>query len=429
MTINPLNDISRVYLEQISESAVPGKPAEKLGAITAIPQDEREAARRRTLEKSAAIRAKKGIKVEALDPVGKEDDDLNNNGIPNDKSDKYLKKRRTAINKAISTQEAKEVKRWWDDDGDDIGYEEGEVSGKFKKKKKAVEESFSNWREDLKEIVDISDEKSKSKNTKLTEKDVDNYSGENKCVTIGPNIKEEIKILDCVEIEEKLVYGGEKPKPKDSRMTVTAADKAGNTEAWKKYKKGNPLYKAADHLSTEEKNPYAIGMSVAMKSTGDKPPLKKSTIVKAHKIAKKVEEQISTETEQQKDTDKNQNNSKQKSILNRVLDTKKKLNTIQQQAVRSGVDISNSYEPEGEVIGEEMPKKAKGSLPSGTRTFTGMGYYGRTSKEKKNPKSMKRIFPEPKEDKPSYDDENPPRRRYRDDHPSLTARERNSNLR
>jgi hypothetical protein len=37
-----------------------------------------------------------------------------------------------------SLQEKKEdkpVKRWWDDDGDGKGYEEGEVSGKFKKKK------------------------------------------------------------------------------------------------------------------------------------------------------------------------------------------------------------------------------------------------------------------------------------------------------
>jgi hypothetical protein len=33
---NPLNDISRVYLEQIAESAVPGKPAEKVGALTNI---------------------------------------------------------------------------------------------------------------------------------------------------------------------------------------------------------------------------------------------------------------------------------------------------------------------------------------------------------------------------------------------------------
>lgn len=37
-------------------------------------------------------------------------------------------------------------------------------------------------------------------------------------------------------------------------------------------------------------NPYAIGMAQAMKSTGDKPPLKKSTIVKGHEIAKKIKQ-------------------------------------------------------------------------------------------------------------------------------------------
>jgi hypothetical protein len=36
-------------------------------------------------------------------------------------------------------------------------------------------------------------------------------------------------------------------------------------------------------------NPYAIGMSQAMKGTGDKPPLKKSTINKAHAIARAIE--------------------------------------------------------------------------------------------------------------------------------------------
>lgn len=42
-------------------------------------------------------------------------------------------------------------------------------------------------------------------------------------------------------------------------------------------------YKKAD--VDEAKNPYAVGMAQAMKSTGDKPPLKKSTIKKAHHIA------------------------------------------------------------------------------------------------------------------------------------------------
>lgn len=38
------------------------------------------------------------------------------------------------------------------------------------------------------------------------------------------------------------------------------------------------------------KNKYAIGMAAAMKATGDKPPLEKSTITKAHEIAKAVKE-------------------------------------------------------------------------------------------------------------------------------------------
>jgi len=37
------------------------------------------------------------------------------------------------------------------------------------------------------------------------------------------------------------------------------------------------------------KEPYAVGMAAAMKQTGDKPPLKKSTITKAHDIAKSIE--------------------------------------------------------------------------------------------------------------------------------------------
>jgi hypothetical protein len=43
-----------------------------------------------------------------------------------------------------------------------------------------------------------------------------------------------------------------------------------------------------EELQEKAKNPYAVGMAQAMKTTGDKPPLKKSTITKAHDIAKSV---------------------------------------------------------------------------------------------------------------------------------------------
>jgi len=56
-----------------------------------------------------------------------------------------------------------------------------------------------------------------------------------------------------------------------------------------------PVHEMADCTKSKPlreiaKNPYAIGMAAAMKQTGDKPPLKKSTITKAHDIAKSVKE-------------------------------------------------------------------------------------------------------------------------------------------
>ena len=53
--------------------------------------------------------------------------------------------------------------------------------------------------------------------------------------------------------------------------------------------KSAPVVEKADE-------PYAVGMAAAMKQTGDKPPLKKSTITKAHDIAKSImqkEEEVS----------------------------------------------------------------------------------------------------------------------------------------
>jgi hypothetical protein len=50
---------------------------------------------------------------------------------------------------------------------------------------------------------------------------------------------------------DEAVYGGEPKKqeePKDTRMTVTAADKKANTRAWQNYQAGHKGYKAAPHL-------------------------------------------------------------------------------------------------------------------------------------------------------------------------------------
>ncbi len=55
-----------------------------------------------------------------------------------------------------------------------------------------------------------------------------------------------------------------------------------------KFQSKDNAVKPKKKVEEEARNPYAIGMAAAMKSTGDTPPLEKSTIKKAHKIADKV---------------------------------------------------------------------------------------------------------------------------------------------
>ena len=100
---NPLTDISKVYIETIRESYKIEPPKEKLKTdrnMFNIPKDEQQAAKERLLAKTKAKRAKM---KEALDPVGKEDGDVNNDG-KKDSSDSYLLKRRKAIAKAMKTR-------------------------------------------------------------------------------------------------------------------------------------------------------------------------------------------------------------------------------------------------------------------------------------------------------------------------------------
>lgn len=93
-----------------------------------------------------------------------------------------------------------------------------------------------------------------------------------------------------------------------------------------------------------------------------------------------------------------------------------KMNLVKNKFRSMGLKMS--YEPDGDLIDEEMPKKARGKHPEGTTTFTHRGGpFGRTQKQKKG--KMKPIFPGPREDSDNDDR----------DHPSLSARERNPNLR
>ena len=216
MSNNILNDISKVYFEQVVESAVPGKPAEKLGAVTSIPKSEQEAARQRTLAKAAAIRAKKGITKEALDPVGQEDSDIDNDGKKNTKSDKYLLNRRKAIGKAISTQEALDPVGKEDSDIDNDG-KKNTKTDKYLLHRRAVrskaiqKEGYSNWRQDLSEVMT-----DKESEKKITEKKVNNKVVINPKLQIGEAIQNlGGELIEMVEIDERTLTAPETKKKEE----------------------------------------------------------------------------------------------------------------------------------------------------------------------------------------------------------------------
>lgn len=185
---NPLNDISKVYLE-MRESYKIEPPKEKLKTdrdMFNIPKDEQKAARERLLAKAAAKRAKM---KEALDPVGQEDGDINNDG-KKDKTDKYLMNRRKKIGKAIAATEAVDKR----DEASMKKFQE--LQKKVDQKKKLKKEEFSDWRADLQEqgLIEVMDETEADKPIK--EKKVNNK------VKINPKLGEAIEEIGGTLIEE-----------------------------------------------------------------------------------------------------------------------------------------------------------------------------------------------------------------------------------
>ena len=456
-----LNDLSKVYREQIAESAVPGKPAEKLGAVTGISKaDQMSAAERikkKTAEKRAALEKKHGKKPgemddhpeykkkkyvdeASLDPVGQEDDDINNDG-KKDKTDKYLKNRRKAIGKAIAAKEevevpsgdikklvskaTKRVDTDVDGDVDNNDKNKGEygefvptADGKgrvFTGPKKVAKESFSNWRQELIEVMDddsddkeVKEKKVNNKikinpklgeaveeiggtliemieldevdtivesvydelieegyavddieeaieyameatvtfghDTKATKKDGSAVGSKRRFLKrkakaflgnmaakaynkgreayqskVKPKLqraktsakrgirKAAQKVVDKMseEVVDEAVYGGtpaKKEAPKDTRLTVTAADKKGNTPAYQRYKAGDKRYKAADHLGEEaamsqqelmlQKKKARIDRMIAMKRSHDLSKTKAGGATPAKAMGEETEDSL-----------------------------------------------------------------------------------------------------------------------------------------
>jgi hypothetical protein len=139
-------------------------------------------------EQTAKVKSGKG-----LDPVGREDKDIDNDG-DHDKTDKYLLNRRKVRGAAIQN--------------------------------KNVKEGFSNWRDDLYEVVSEIEDKKKDK---IKERKVNNK------ITINPPLKESIEnlggeLLEVDEIEEGMTLKDyKKQKSRQKQKEKRAADKIAPT--------------------------------------------------------------------------------------------------------------------------------------------------------------------------------------------------------
>ena len=235
------------------------------------------------IRKMSARMDKEKTQKEGLDPVGKEDGDVNNDG-KKDKTDKYLMNRRKAIGSAIKNKMSTMKK----EETEAAEYIETVAKVKEVEKQNDIkrwvqkESRSSNWRNDLSEVMtdDIDSKPIKEKNVK------------NK-IKINPKLGEAIEeiggtVVEMVEVDEA-VYGGTPEKKKDTRMTVTNADKKGNTPAYQAYKAGNKKYKAADHMNEGDGDPcWDSHKQVGMKKKGGK--MVPNCVPKNEEVETEVEE-------------------------------------------------------------------------------------------------------------------------------------------
>ena len=251
--LNPLNDLSRLYLDQVAKINQKTEEIEKkrwegelnLQMKTDAVKEEKKAKRwqdddgdgkwyeKSDVDGKISKREKEEKKKAVKEHHSKDCDD---NCEPNCEHDEALDE---------GKKKGLDGKECWD------GYK---LAGTKKKGGKTVDncvkvkvkkESFSDWRTDLREIMTDEDEEQKE----IKEKNVKNK------IKINPKLGEAIEEI-----------GGEVLEA----YTVTKADKKGNTPAWQGYKSGKknvktgkPLYKAADHLKNEEVEEFEESEKVA----------------------------------------------------------------------------------------------------------------------------------------------------------------------
>lgn len=176
---------------------------------------------------------KKKKKKKGLDPVGRENSDVDNDG-DTDSSDKYLMKRRAAIGAAM-------------------------------KKRNVRTEGFSDWRNDLREVIG----NETPKKTKATENDPVAQPGVNNKIVVNPPMGEEVRLISAEQVETQTQI---KPLPGSGKKGVTNAPSApklpppgSGTKREPKVGHGTPGYKygAMESVESKDQNLDEIAPAIA----------------------------------------------------------------------------------------------------------------------------------------------------------------------
>ena len=358
------------------------------------------------LAKKLRDRNKKKMK-EALDPVGQEDGDVDNDGKKNTKSDKYLMKRRKAIARAMKEQEEKidgsNLKKLSDKatkrvdadvDGDvdkDDPKEKGmgefipSADGKKKIKPMVQKEGFSDWRSELFEILDSVEGDKQIKEKKVKNKVKINPPLGESIEEIGGTLVEMIEIddvefvykelmqegYDVCDIEDAVEYALVEVSDRYYDSAVKASKQAAakkNREELKKKALGRLKYmkrKAGEALSSAKKKvgmasakaqvaAYNKGREVAQTASDkarkaktavkDAPKKAKSGLKSAiKKVAQKVVDRMSEEAEQDPKEKQMLMKKKQMMMKQQILD-KQRIQAQMQGKLPSGHRVEQKEE-------------------------------------------------------------------------------------
>src|SRR6056300_356458 len=228
------------------------------------------------------------IVSEGLDPVNKDavkkkfddrkDKDIDNDGDV-DSSDKYLHKRRSAVSKNIKETEytsgggmyalraIRDKRERLEDELRDLNKKDPNYKQKAANLKKKIENQKEIMKRKQKEVFD-------SYNPKLEAVMPDDK---------GEKINQ-MKHQKAKEGEKEIVKLKEDDMAKFHQMQKDGKSAEDIAKAL-----GLDLKSVKKLMDLDEvKNPYAVGMAQAMKAKNDETPLKKSTITKAHDIAKSI---------------------------------------------------------------------------------------------------------------------------------------------